>query len=317
MSGFTRNQRDPFWATALSKMDSRVAEIVRGIQRVVEHSEATKAHVWPGSGWRTGSKEHQSGRAIDIMFVPDGGTKPTVAQAKARDALVAWLLKHGKALNIQWVLVSRDGKPRTESFNFDRGTWKALANRGSISANHVDHVHVYFKTSARWLSRLDNTTMGGKATSAPSSPGLPSTGLSGAQRGDDLPLLYNAENHPRGSSHGERVRQLQEGMNRVFPAYRSVTRELLDVDGWFGKDTDAWVREFQRRTHLTVDGIVGQKTLERLQDFGILKGGKSIREMAEEVIAGKHGNGHANRQRSLGVDDATYKLVRAEVNRRV
>src|SRR5699024_9674827 len=41
----------------------------------------------------------------------------------------------------------------------------------------------------------------------------------------------------------------------------------------------------------------------------------SIKRMADEVIAGKHGSGHANRRKSLGVDQATYEKVRAEVNR--
>lgn len=44
--------------------------------------------------------------------------------------------------------------------------------------------------------------------------------------------------------------------------------------------------------------------------------GKSISTMAAEVIAGKHGNGHSTRQKSLGVDNATYAKVRAEVNRK-
>lgn len=44
--------------------------------------------------------------------------------------------------------------------------------------------------------------------------------------------------------------------------------------------------------------------------------GKSIAQMATEVIAGKHGNGHAARQKSLGVNAATYAKVRAEVNRK-
>ena len=44
--------------------------------------------------------------------------------------------------------------------------------------------------------------------------------------------------------------------------------------------------------------------------------GKTITRMADEVIAGKHGNGHTNRQRSLGVNNATYAKVRAEVNKR-
>ena len=46
------------------------------------------------------------------------------------------------------------------------------------------------------------------------------------------------------------------------------------------------------------------------------KPGKSIAQMAREVLAGEHGNGHENRRRSLGVDKATYERVRREVNRR-
>lgn len=43
---------------------------------------------------------------------------------------------------------------------------------------------------------------------------------------------------------------------------------------------------------------------------------KTIAQMATEVLEGKHGNGHANRRKSLGVDKQTYGKVRAEVNRR-
>ena len=31
----------------------------------------------------------------------------------------------------------------------DRMSWKKLENRGSVSANHIDHIHVYFKPGAR------------------------------------------------------------------------------------------------------------------------------------------------------------------------
>src|SRR5690554_1940109 len=44
---------------------------------------------------------------------------------------------------------------------------------------------------------------------------------------------------------------------------------------------------------------------------------KSIAQMAIEVIQGKHGNGHEQRRKSLGIDKATYEKVRAEVNRRL
>lgn len=45
--------------------------------------------------------------------------------------------------------------------------------------------------------------------------------------------------------------------------------------------------------------------------------GKSISQMATEVIQGKHGSGHANRRESLGISNAEYQKVRAEVNRRL
>src|SRR5690625_1204816 len=44
---------------------------------------------------------------------------------------------------------------------------------------------------------------------------------------------------------------------------------------------------------------------------------KTIAQMAQEVIDGKHGTGHENRRRSLGIDKAAYEKVRAEVNRRL
>lgn len=45
--------------------------------------------------------------------------------------------------------------------------------------------------------------------------------------------------------------------------------------------------------------------------------GKTIEQMAREVINGDHGTGHANRQKSLGVDNDTYAKVRARVNQLV
>lgn len=44
---------------------------------------------------------------------------------------------------------------------------------------------------------------------------------------------------------------------------------------------------------------------------------KSIATLANEVIAGRHGDGHANRRRSMGISADHYKQVRAEVNRRM
>jgi N-acetylmuramoyl-L-alanine amidase len=55
---------------------------------------------------------------------------------------------------------------------------------------------------------------------------------------------------------------------------------------------------------------------KRLSSGGSSPSRKSISQMASEVIAGKHGNGHANRRRSLGISQSEYEKVRAEVNKR-
>ena len=76
----------------------------------------------------------------------------------------------------------------------------------------------------------------------------------------------------KNGSRGERVRRLQQGLNRVFPAYRhdvAPKGRLLTADAIFGAHTEAWVRQFQRRSKLTVDGIVGPKTIRELNRHGI------------------------------------------------
>lgn len=50
---------------------------------------------------------------------------------------------------------------------------------------------------------------------------------------------------------------------------------------------------------------------------GVSAPGKSISQMATEVIKGNHGSGHANRRKSLGVSQSQYSKVRAEVNKRM
>lgn len=65
-------------------------------------------------------------------------------------------------------------------------------------------------------------------------------------------------------SKGEDVRRLQDGLNRVFPSY-----SRLVEDGSYGTATAAVVREFQKRSGLTVDGIVGTRTREALNKNGV------------------------------------------------
>lgn len=100
------------------------------------------------------------------------------------------------------------------------------------------------------------------------------------------------------------------------PAGKSVATMAAEViAGKHGTGHDA------RRKSLGVSaGVYEQVRAEVNRRAGVKPpskpAGKSVSTMAAEVIAGKHGNGHPARQKSLGVNAATYAAVRAEVNRK-
>ena len=74
-----------------------------------------------------------------------------------------------------------------------------------------------------------------------------------------------------------------------------------------------------RRKSLGVSQAVYDKVVEEVNRRAGVKPSKpkkSISKMADEVIAGKHGVGHVNRRKSLGISADEYKKVSEEVNRR-
>lgn len=111
-----------------------------------------------------------------------------------------------------------------------------MADRGNPTANHYDHNHAWFFPGAY----------------QPPAGSPPAT----LRRG----------------STGTAVRRLQQFLVNTFPAYRRSVRympnRMLVVDGNYGRQTEAWVREFQRRTNLVQDGAVGSKTLAKMRQHG-------------------------------------------------
>ncbi|MEU0514307.1 peptidoglycan-binding domain-containing protein [Amycolatopsis sp. NPDC006125] len=122
----------------------------------------------------------------------------------------------------------------------DFSGWKVYTG----SNPHTSHVHVSLTQSGAYDDRAGWGIAGG-GPAAPVPP--PSTGGSSSK-----PTIR------RGST-GAAVTQLQQTLNRGYPAYSKLT-----VDGVFGAKTEAVVKEFQRRSGLAVDGIVGPKTWARL-----------------------------------------------------
>lgn len=73
--------------------------------------------------------------------------------------------------------------------------------------------------------------------------------------------------HPqlRQGSTGEPVRHLQDLLNRVDRKQNSGNPPPLNVDGYFGYNTQTAVKLFQKYYGLSIDGIAGPKTWEKLE----------------------------------------------------
>lgn len=62
----------------------------------------------------------------------------------------------------------------------------------------------------------------------------------------------------------QRIDQLSAFMYKMFPSYTK--KEALG--SYYGKNIQASIREFQRRTNLEVDGCTGPITLKKLESYG-------------------------------------------------
>jgi hypothetical protein len=82
-----------------------------------------------GVAGRAGTSDHPSGKALDFMVDRATG-----------NALAACALRDQKALGVSYVIWR-------QRINFGSG-WKPMEDRGGVTANHFDHVHVSFDSSA-------------------------------------------------------------------------------------------------------------------------------------------------------------------------
>ncbi|MFI7703505.1 coiled-coil domain-containing protein [Nonomuraea sp. NPDC049480] len=80
--------------------------------------------------------EHGKGRACDFMMSP-GGTMAAGADGANGDALADWLIKNGSRLGVMYII----WKQRYYDMR-SGGGWDPMSDRGGVTANHYDHVHV-------------------------------------------------------------------------------------------------------------------------------------------------------------------------------
>lgn len=82
--------------------------------------------------------DHNDGLALDVM-ISKNGTR-TDEGHKNGDTVAAWARANAKALNIKYIIWEQ------KIWNARRGdaNWRPMEDRGSVSANHFDHVHISF-----------------------------------------------------------------------------------------------------------------------------------------------------------------------------
>ncbi len=81
-------------------------------------------------GWRAGGMAfHKNGRAVDIMLTPR-------AESALGHRIANYLIKHAKDFNVDHIIFEQKiWTPRSPH-------WRHMADRGSLNANHFNHVHV-------------------------------------------------------------------------------------------------------------------------------------------------------------------------------
>ncbi|GII62035.1 hypothetical protein Skr01_21200 [Sphaerisporangium krabiense] len=80
--------------------------------------------------------EHGKGRACDFMM-STGGRMPDAASQARGDALAQWCIENGRQIGIMYIIW------RQRYYDIRTGAgWRQMSDRGGITANHYDHVHV-------------------------------------------------------------------------------------------------------------------------------------------------------------------------------
>lgn len=76
-------------------------------------------------GYRAGAGDHGAGKAVDVMVTGSRG-----------DAVAAWAIDNMNRYNITYVIWKQ------RIWMAGSSGWRAMEDRGSVTANHFDHVHI-------------------------------------------------------------------------------------------------------------------------------------------------------------------------------
>ena len=80
-------------------------------------------------------QDHATGKACDFM-VTTGGTMATGSAKTQGDQVAEYAISHASSLGIKYVIW------RQRIYDMRSPGWRMMENRGGVTANHYDHVHI-------------------------------------------------------------------------------------------------------------------------------------------------------------------------------
>lgn len=80
-------------------------------------------------------QDHGSGRACDFMEAL-GGTMPTAAHVAHGNTVAQWAISNASKYGVKYIIW------RQRIYDMRSPGWKPMSDRGGITANHFDHVHI-------------------------------------------------------------------------------------------------------------------------------------------------------------------------------
>ncbi|GAA3085307.1 coiled-coil domain-containing protein [Streptosporangium carneum] len=128
----TGRRTDGSWAPQLPGGDDNITDRTRIMREAVGRAFKLPHEVGCYRAENDGG-EHPLGRACDFMM-STGGTVPSAENVRLGDELAAWALKNKERLGVKYVIWR-------QRINTGSG-WRAMSDRGSVTANHFDHVHI-------------------------------------------------------------------------------------------------------------------------------------------------------------------------------
>ncbi|MEU0519449.1 hypothetical protein [Streptosporangium sp. NPDC006007] len=126
---------DGTWVPQLPSGPDNITPRMRLVRQLIAQRFGVRFGIgcYRADGGIAGGGEHPLGRACDFMM-SSGGSMPSAENVGLGDEIAAWAIKNKDRLGVKYVIWR-------QRINTGSG-WRGMSNRGGVTANHYDHVHI-------------------------------------------------------------------------------------------------------------------------------------------------------------------------------